>query len=102
MPVYKLRYEMPYDEFLKWMEYFGLRPIGWRDDERTYKLLRVQGAKGAPESLFSSLAQMKSSIEAKKNKMAEKGRLDKSFCSSALFHKLLSAKGGEKLPYDKN
>lgn len=62
MNLHKFVYEiqdMPYDEYVKWQKYFETRPIGWREDERTLKLLQIQGFKGEPSSIFSSFANMK-------------------------------------------
>lgn len=50
---------MPYTELLKWISFFNSRPIGWREDQRTYLLLKSFGFKGSPESLFASLKQIK-------------------------------------------
>jgi hypothetical protein len=92
MPVYKLAEEMPYEEFLGWVAYFEKRPVGWRDDDRTFKLLQVQGVKEPPQKIFSSLAAIYNS-----NKPTD-GSFDViGFKGSNLFSKLLSAKGGDKL-----
>jgi len=62
MPVYKLKQEMPYTELLQWTNYFSRRPVGWREDQRTFLLLQAQGYKGKPEELFVSLRMMKDNI----------------------------------------
>lgn len=59
MPVYILKNEMPYDELLNWVEYFKRRPIGWREDQRTYMFLRTQGVKEPAEKLFPTLEMIK-------------------------------------------
>ena len=46
---------MPYDEMLNWIEFFKRRPVGWREDQRTYMLLRSQGVKEKSETLFPTL-----------------------------------------------
>lgn len=46
---------MPYEELIQWSLYFQTRPIGWRDDDRTFKLLQAQGYKGKPHDAFHSL-----------------------------------------------
>jgi hypothetical protein len=51
--------EMAYEEFLKWILFFKERPLGWREDQRTYMLLRAQGAKGKPEDFFPTLRMLK-------------------------------------------
>jgi len=50
---------MPYTEFVKWIEFFRKRPIGWREDQRTYMFLRTQGVKEPAEKLFTSLSLIK-------------------------------------------
>lgn len=95
MPVYLLM-DMPYDEFIKWSIYFSKRPIGWREDDRTMKLLQAQGVKAKPTEIFSSLAVMFN-----KQTVNENGSMDvTSFKKSALFSKLLTAKGGDKLDFE--
>jgi hypothetical protein len=89
MPVYKLMNEMPYEELSKWMQYLESRPVGWRDDDRTFKLLQAQGFKGKPGSVFISLAKIY-------NATAKSDPL-KGLGSSMIFSKMLSAKGGDKL-----
>jgi len=64
MPVYQLKDEMTYVELLKWISYFKARPIGWREDQRTFLLLQAAGFKGKPESIFQSLKQIKENIPA--------------------------------------
>jgi len=59
MPVYKLYQEMPYTELLKWIEFFNRRPVGWREDLRTYLFLKTQGLKETPEKVFPSIARIK-------------------------------------------
>ena len=61
--MYKLQKEMPYTELLKWVSFFKHRPVGWREDYRTYLLLKAQGYKGKPEDLFQSLRAIKEKRE---------------------------------------
>lgn len=56
---------MPYTELLKWISFFRKRPIGWREDHRTYMLLRAQGVKEKEENLFPSLKLIKVAEEEK-------------------------------------
>ncbi len=85
---------MPYEEFLGWMNYFERRPVGWRDDDRTMKLLQVQGVKEKPWNVFHSLhAVYKGESNKNKDGTISGDNLKRSF----LFNKMLSAKGGEKL-----
>jgi hypothetical protein len=90
--VHELMERMPYDEFLGWMAYFERRPVGWRDDERTMRLLQAQGVKQRPEEIFPSLAAVRESPP------AAAGVLDmRNFRSSVMFSKMISATGGDKL-----
>jgi hypothetical protein len=75
---------MPYDEFVKWQQYFEIRPVGWREDDRTLKLLQIQGFKGAPDEVFMSFASMKKSN-------------DNGLKNSMVFNLIRNAKGGVKL-----
>jgi hypothetical protein len=77
---------MTYEEFLKWFQYFERRPVGWREDDRTYKLLQAQGLKATPGVVFPSL----------KNLYNREKPL-KGLKNSFFFQKLLSAKGGDRL-----
>jgi len=54
---------MPYEEFIGWTLYFSKRPVGWREDQRTYLLLSVQGVKKKPQEIFPSLAALYSKHE---------------------------------------
>jgi hypothetical protein len=95
MPVYSL-VQMPYDEYVKWQQYFEARPVGWREDDRTAKLLQAQGVKAKPEAMFSSLAKMSASHS--KRVAKENGRISaENLKRSAFFSKMLSATGGDKL-----
>ena len=77
MPVYKLEEEMPYTEFVKWIEFFRRRPAGWRDDQRTYLLLRAQGVKEKAENIFPTLKMMAQHEESKQvpDKALPKGKM---------------------------
>ena len=55
---------MPYDEFLKWHQYFDIKPPGIEEDSRVLKLLQVQGFKGSPEEIFNSFARLKNTQDA--------------------------------------
>lgn len=96
VPVYILENEMPYSEFLNWGKYFDARPIGWREDDRTYKLLNAQGVKEKPWAIFPSLFSIKRYSE--KIKAGRPGTLDMgNFASSEMFSRINSAKNGERL-----
>jgi len=91
---------MPYDEYVNWQLYFQQRPIGWREDDRTYKLLRAQGVTASETAIFPSLAVMKEGLEKEKRKEKEKEVNVKSLKNSIFFHKMLSSRGGDKLVDD--
>jgi hypothetical protein len=83
---------MAYTELQGWNEYFEKRPVGWRDDDRAFKHLQTQGVKGEPYSVFSSL------LPIYKPTVTTDGTLNaSSLKGSALFSRMLSAKGGDKL-----
>jgi len=63
MPVYQMLTEMPYDELLKWTDFFKRQPVGWREDQRTFLMLRGFGVKASAESLFHSLKVIKQQSE---------------------------------------
>jgi len=85
-----LKEQMPYEELLQWSEFFRSRPIGWRDDQRTYMLLKAQGVKGDAENLFPTLRALKSyEIDRQKpDRAVPKGRI---------LELMLKAKGGDKV-----
>lgn len=94
LPVYKLAEEMPYEELLGWMSYFESRPIEWRHDDRTAKLLQAQGVKEKAINIFPSLkAIYYPPVRVKHADMIDTNNLKKSF----IFTKMLSAKNGDKL-----
>lgn len=91
MPVYRLLDEMPYDEMLKWFDYLSKRPAGWRDDDRTYKLLQAQGVKEPAPAIFPSL---KVIYNPPQTEEAKRSKLAASLKSSPMFSRILAAKGG--------
>lgn len=96
-PVYKLANEMPYDEYLGWADYLSRRPIGWREDDRTLKLLQSNGCKEKGHQIFHSLAQMKE-YEGDRPSVTEDGHVRGSALKqSFLFSQMLGAVGGDKL-----
>ena len=95
MPIYKLAQEMPYEEFMGWLNYFERRPPEWRADDRAYKILQTQGVKEKPGSIFSSLSAIYSS---KKEAIKEDGQIDpQAFKGSLMFSKMMGAVNGDKL-----
>ena len=96
IPVYKLMEEMPYDELLRWYVYFDKRPPEWRADDRAAKLLQAQGVKEKAWNLFPSLQPIYkkgAAVEVVEDGQIDSGNLKSSF----IFHKMLSAVGGDKL-----
>ena len=94
MPVHKLADEMPYEEFLGWMNYFERRPVDWRADDRAAKLLQAQGVKEKPWNLFGSLHPIYKGTTGS----SDGNTLNtKSLKGSTLFSRMLSSKGGDKL-----
>ncbi len=89
MPLYKLTNEMPYDELLGWFAYFEQRPVGWRDDDRAFKLMQVQGFKGKGSQVFPSLLQLEQGLKPATVADTLKG--------SAVFNFMMNAKGGDSL-----
>jgi hypothetical protein len=81
-------YELPYDEYAGWFAYFEKYPVEWRDDDRTYKLLKAQGAVEGlrPEKVFPSLETIYNSKRT-------------SLANSGLTPFLLKAKGGVQIPF---
>ena len=79
---------MPYTEFIKWVEYFKKRPVGWREDHRAYMLLRAQGVKETPENLFHTLRLIKQDE-------IESQVPDHAIPKGAFLEKLKSAKNGD-------
>jgi hypothetical protein len=88
--------EMPYDELLGWIAYFDKRPVGWREDDRTMKLLQAQGVDKKPGDIFPSLAIIgkPDEVEVKDNVVSA----DK-LKQSLFFAKMINARGGDKLEF---
>lgn len=87
MPVHALL-EMSYTELQGWFNYFERRPVGWRDDDRTYKLLQAQGVKAKPHQIFPSLQAIM---------RRDSDNPISTLKGSAMFAKMLQAVGGDKL-----
>lgn len=85
MPVYKILQEMPYDELVKWSMYLAERPIGWREDLRASYIMQSMGDTRKQGDIFPSL-----SVLSKKQAAAANLK------SSALFQRMLTAKGGDQ------
>jgi hypothetical protein len=89
MPVFQLQALMPYDELQKWLLYFERRPEDWREDLRTAYIMNAFGDKRRPQEIFPAVAAVMKRPESDNPVASLKGSL--------LFHKMLSAKGGDKL-----
>ena len=88
--------DMPHDELQGWIAYFNESPLGWREDDRTFKLLQAQGYKGAPDALFPSLRK-------RAEEPLEDGQISvRNLTQSSFFSKMLGAQGGDKIEYDKD
>ena len=86
---------MDYDELQKWLAYFNERPVGWRDDDRFFKLLAAWGQKGEPYNIFQSLIPIYKPVNRKDE---EDNTLDvNKFKQSFMYSKMLSAKGGDRI-----
>lgn len=90
MPVYQLVEEMPYTEFVMWLSYMEQRPVEWRDDLRTYRLLQAQGVKERAENLFATLSPIF-------NPVTEDPM--RSLKGSFLYKMMGEAKNGDKLQF---
>lgn len=86
---------MPYDEYLKWQQYFEERPVDWRDDLRFMRILQALGIKAKPEAIFESLAKKKSASDERYESQEKSTKLLASLKNSVLFSKLLGASGGD-------
>lgn len=88
MPVYKLLDEMPYTELLKWIKFFESQPEGWKEDQRTYMIMRALGVKESAEKLFVSLLRIKQ--ESEKNQVN-----DQAMPKGRILEMMLQAKNGD-------
>lgn len=80
---------MPYEELLKWVEFFSRRPMGWREDQRTFMLLQANGFKGKPEDIFTSLAMIK-------EHHAKATKAGKALPQGEFLKRMFKASGGDK------
>jgi hypothetical protein len=85
-------YNMDYEEFLGWQNYFERRPLGWREDDRTYKLLSAQGVKAKAPTIFPSLDPIYNPPKKEENTFDPKA-----FKRSFMYQKILTAKGGDTI-----
>lgn len=103
LPVHILLNTMPYDEFIKWLAYFDDRPVGWRDDDRSHKLMAAWGMKARPEEVFMSLAKIKEAENRRTKELHSENAMNiQSFKRSGMFSKLLGASGGDKVDFLEN
>lgn len=88
---------MPYEELLGWFDYLEKRPIDWRHDLRTFRLLQAEGVKQKPEELFSSLSPI---FKDRKPNVDADGKINKeAFTRTSIFGLLQSAKHGDKVSF---
>ena len=78
---------------MKWFAFFEARPVGWREDDRTFKLLQAQGVKEKPERIFPSLRPIYNPVV----ETNSQGTNMTSLKNSAIFTKMLGAIGGDSL-----
>jgi len=83
---------MPYEELLKWVEFFKQRPIGWREDFRAYLFLRTQGVKKSAEEVFPTLKQINDHKESKRIP-------DQVTPTGKFLERMLQAKTGDKVDW---
>ena len=88
IPVYEIENKMPYTELLKWISFFNSRPVGWREDQRTFLILKSFGFKGKAEDLFASLKQIKTN-------QIDNQKPDKALRKGKFLEKMLSAVNGD-------
>jgi len=88
MPIYKLKAEMPYDELLNWIAFFNRRPVGWREDQRTYLLMRAQGMKEKAENIFPTLKLLAAGSE-------KQQKPDRAVPKGKMLELMLAAKNGD-------
>jgi hypothetical protein len=86
---------MPYTELLGWKKYFESRPVGWREDDRTAKLMQTFGCDKRPQEIFASLIPIYEEVS--KPKVSDGHMSVSSLQGSWLFNKMMSARGGDKL-----
>jgi hypothetical protein len=82
-------YELPYDEYQGWLAYFEQYPYEWREDNRTYLMLKAQGAveKLKPEQVFKTLEPIYGDMKTPLNR-------------SGIAKFLVAAKGGAQIPME--
>jgi hypothetical protein len=75
------------------MDYFEKRPLGWRDDDRIFKLMQAWGVKEKPYNIFPALRPIYHRPAAVVDNKLDINR----FKGSQMFNKLLKAKNGDSL-----
>jgi hypothetical protein len=91
MTVGNLIETMTYEELLGWYDYFERRPVGWREDDRSAKIIQAQGVKSKAWELFPTLKAIYYPSDHGKPEGV------RGLQGSFLFHNMLNAKGGDKL-----
>lgn len=87
-----LENNMSNQEFHQWISYFEIRPVGWRDDLRTFYLLQsFSGLKGKkPYDIFPSLLPIFKRTNSNSDRRG-------SLRGSAFLMQMINAKDGDKL-----
>ena len=85
IPLYRLLDEMPYEEYLAWIEYSKVRPIGMAEDYRAAMIMSAFNDKIPIEKVFPSL------------KPAAKASSVNGLENSMFFLKMQNSVGGKKL-----
>lgn len=90
MPVEEMLDSMSYHEYIGWLKFLKARPIGWREDLRTYYIMSSMAPmKKSASEMFPTVKAVMASEEANKVKI-EEGALP----SGVFLAKMLQAKGG--------
>lgn len=83
---------MSYPEYIGWMKFLKDRPIGWREDLRTYYIMSSMAPmKKTASEMFPTVNAVMQSEDRQKVKIQE-GALP----SGAFLAKMMQAKGGDK------
>lgn len=80
---------MPHSEFVNWIKFLNARPPGWRDDQRSFLLLKQAGFKGKATDLFPAL------VPVYNKQLAEEG-MNTPMPTGKFLAMLSKAKGGDK------
>lgn len=86
--------EMDYETFRGWQDYFEKYPVGWREDLRTYYIMRAFGVEEKPEKIFPSLK----AVYAASRPAIKEGQISvDNLQQSKFFQMLTKAQGGKHI-----